>query len=121
MIDDVAGTAVPLDDHFFDDLFKNSTAWGPKVYLQDWLDVETNHLSIFEKDLEIERNWLMQMGNGAKRNDVNILYCMSYSRHMMQSVEIDNVVSIRASDDYFPGKSLSWPQWDIGETCFSLD
>jgi len=28
---------------------------------------------------------------------------MSYSRHMMQSVEIQNVVSIRASDDYQPG------------------
>ena len=116
LIDDIAGTAVPVDDSFFEDLFKNSTAWGLKVYLQDWLDVETKHLSIFEQDLEIERNWLMQMGHGARRNDINILYCMSYSRHMMQSVEIENVVSIRASDDYHPGKSLSWPQWDIGLT-----
>ena len=116
LIDDLAGTAVPVDDSFFEDLFKNSTAWGLKVYLQDWLDVETKHLSIFEQDLDIERNWLMQMGHGARRNDINILYCMSYSRHMMQSVEIENVVSIRASDDYHPGKSLSWPQWDIGLT-----
>ena len=37
---------------------------------------------------------------------------MSYSRHMMQSVEIENVVSIRASDDYQPGND----QWDIGLT-----
>ena len=31
---------------------------------------------------------------------------------MMQSVEIQNVVSIRASDDYQPGNN----QWDIGLT-----
>ena len=35
-------------------------------------------MSIFEEDLEVERNWLLQMGAGAARNDINILYCMSY-------------------------------------------
>ena len=35
-----------------------------------------------------------------------------FSRHMMQSVEIQNVVSIRASDDYQPGNN----QWDVGLT-----
>ena len=69
-------------------------------------------MNIFEEDLELERNWLLQMGAGAARNDINILYCMSYSRHMMQSVEIDNVVSIRVSNDYQPGNN----QWDIGLT-----
>ena len=35
-------------------------------------------------DVTVERNWLMQMGHGAAVNDINILYCMSYSRHMLQ-------------------------------------
>ena len=78
IIDDSVGTAVPQDDRFWEDLFKNASAWGLEVYLQDWLDVETNHMSIFEEDLEVERNWLLQMGAGAARNDINILYCMSY-------------------------------------------
>ena len=73
-----------LDPAFWEDLFKNSSAWGLKVYLQDWLDTETNSLPLFEEDLTVERNWLTQMGQGAAMNDINILYCMSYSRHMMQ-------------------------------------
>ena len=105
LYDDASGTAVPQglkrfsnfikfntkhlyfkysDPAFWEDLFKNSSAWGLKVYLQDWLDVETNSLPLFEEDLTVERNWLTQMGQGAARNDINILYCMSYSRHMMQ-------------------------------------
>jgi len=70
LIDDTSGTAVPQDDHFFEDLFKNSSTWGLRVYLQDWLDHETDNLPFFEKDLTIERNWLMQMGNGAARNGI---------------------------------------------------
>ena len=112
LIDDAVGAAVPQDDFFFEDLFKNSSTWGLKVYLQDWMDVETDHLAIFEQDVTIEENWLMQMGHGAARNGINILYCMTYSRHMMQSVEIENVVSIRVSDDYYAGNK----QWDIGLT-----
>ena len=110
LYDDESGTAVPQDDIFWEDLFRNSSAWGLRVYLQDWLDVETYRMSLFEEDLSVERNWLMQMGQGAARNDINILYCMSLSRHMLQSVEIQNVVSIRASGDYQPGNG----QWDIG-------
>mgnify|MGYP000617317143 CR=1 FL=1 len=86
LYDDSAGTAVPQDNRFWEDLFKNSSTWGLKVYLQDWLDVETNHISLFEKDLEIERNWLMQMGRGAALNNINILYCMSFARHMLQRI-----------------------------------
>ena len=84
---------------------------GNNLY-KDWLDVETDHMSIFEGDLELERNWLMQMGEGAASSGINILYCMAYCRHMLQSVEIKNVVSMRASDDYQAGND----QWDIGLT-----
>ena len=110
--DDNRGTAVPTDLNFWPDLFKNATTWGLDVYLQDWLDVETDHMSIFENDLELERNWLLQMGEGAKEHGINVLYCMAYCRHMLQSVEIENVVSMRASDDYQAGND----QWHIGLT-----
>ena len=112
VFDDENGAAVPIETRFWDDLFRNSTKWGLEVYLQDWLDVETDRISAFEHDVELERNWLLQMGQGAAVNGVNILYCMSYTRHMLQSVEIENVVSFRASDDYQPGND----QWAIGLT-----
>ena len=112
LFDDPTGTAVPVDPVFWEDLFRNSSAWGLDVYLQDWLNTETNHMSIFEGDLTIERDWLIQMGDGAAANGINILYCMAYTRHMLQSVEIENVVSFRASGDYQPGND----QWQIGLT-----
>lgn len=120
LYDDSTGGAVPQDPKFWEDLFKNSSSWGLKVYLQDWLDQESDHIGIFGRDLTVERNWLMQMGDGAAVNDINILYCMSWPRHMMQSVEIQNVVSIRASQDYHSkydnDTENSNGQWDIGIT-----
>ena len=106
------GTAVPNDPNFWDDLFSNSTAWGLTVYLQDWLKIETINLPVFYQDLDFERQWLLRMGDGAAANGINILYCMSYYRHMLQSVEIESVVSLRASGDYQPGNE----QWQIGLT-----
>ena len=69
-------------------------------------------MPVFYQDLDFERQWLLRMGDGAAANGVNILYCMSYYRHMLQSVEIENVVSLRASGDYQPGNE----QWQIGLT-----
>jgi hypothetical protein len=46
------------------------------------------------------RTWLKQMGNGAEFCNVNIQYCMTYPRHALQSIEIERVTQIRASDDY---------------------
>ena len=62
--------------------------------------------------MSLERSWLVQMGEGAAQNGINILYCMALTRHMLQSLEIENVVSFRASDDYKPGNG----QWQIGLT-----
>ena len=50
------------------------------------------------------------MGAAAGRRDVYVQYCMSWCRHIMQSVEIPAVTQARASDDYHPGAD----QWDTG-------
>ena len=47
---------------------------------------------------------------GAKNHDINLLYCAAQPRQMLQSVEIDNVVSIRASGDYEPSNK----NWHTG-------
>ncbi|CAG5110825.1 Oidioi.mRNA.OKI2018_I69.chr2.g5182.t1.cds [Oikopleura dioica] len=122
-IDRKTGFALPTEYQFWDDLFRNSTRWGLRVYLQDWMGVATSKLPVLEKDLSIgkkqdenktfgkflERNWLLQMSQAAEANGISILYCMAFSRHMLQSVELQNVVSIRSSGDYEPGNR----QWDI--------
>ena len=91
-----------MDDRFWDDLFRNSTAWGLSVYLQDWLSKQVKYMPQLKEDLSLERDWLIQMGSGAEKHNVNILYCAAQPRQMLQSVEIQNVVSIRASGDYQP-------------------
>lgn len=43
----------------------------------DWMNVTLSNATI-------ARMWLLQMGNAAERNGVNIQYCMPYPRHALQ-------------------------------------
>ena len=67
-----------------------------------------------KEDLSLERDWLIQMGSGAEKHNVNILYCAAQPRQMLQSVEIQNVVSIRASGDYQPSNK-SWMKTGLSD------
>lgn len=90
------------------------------MYLQDWLNVQTEDMPEFEVDLSLERKWLDQMGSAAESHDITILYCMWLPRHMLQTVEIPSVTTIRVSGDYAPGLD----QWKIGYASswtFALD
>jgi hypothetical protein len=40
------------------------------------------------------RQWLRQMGNGAAKAGLTIQYCMSPSRHALQSLEIPVVTQV---------------------------
>ena len=60
------------------------------------------------------REWLLQMGRAAEKNNLTVQYCMAYPRHAMQSVEIPAVTQIRASDDYVPGSAATPSNWDLG-------
>jgi len=54
----------------------------------------------------------MEMGKAASDQGLTIQYCMPLWNDYLQSVEIQSVTQIRASDDYNPGRK----QWDIGVT-----
>ncbi len=62
---------------------------------QDWLDDTTTWISYLTKNATLGRQWLMQMGKGADKSGIAIQYCMSFSRHVMQSIEIPAVVRVR--------------------------
>ena len=99
---------LPTEQRFWDDLIRNSSVWGLRVYEQDWLfTVWDNHPAVRE-NITLGRNWLLQMGAGARKAGVNIQYCMPYPRHLLQSVEIPNVVQVRASTDNVPGNDDNW-------------
>lgn len=40
------------------------------------------------------------MGNAAAKYNITLQYCMSLSRHVLQSLEIDAVTQVRVTNDY---------------------
>lgn len=101
--------AVPDDQAFWDFLMSSSKRWGLEVYEQDWLNDATHWVSYLTTDAQLGRRWLLQMGKAADKNGIAIQYCMSLSRHIMQSLELPAVTQARASTDYH----LSPDQWII--------
>lgn len=102
-----ADFSLPLEQRFWDDLFKNASLWGLHTYEQDWLYTEDDGLKALTETPGLGRQWLMQMGKGAERHDINIQYCMNYPRFLLQSVEIPAVRQARASNDYIPSNEES--------------
>ena len=105
--------ALPNDSSFWQYLLSSSKLqWDLFVYEQDWLLTVSGEFAPIQNDLFLGRDWLMQMGTAAKELDLTIQYCMPWTRHLLQTVEIPVVTQVRASGDYQPQNS----QWMIGDT-----
>jgi hypothetical protein len=65
---------LPTEQRFWDDLMRNSSVWGLRVYEQDWLfTVFDSHPAVSE-DILLGRTWLKQMSAGAAKAGINIQY-----------------------------------------------
>lgn len=51
-------------------------------------------LKVTHTNINIGRDWLLQMGHGAEINGMTIQYCQALPRHMLQSVEIPAVTQV---------------------------
>ncbi|XP_071096650.1 uncharacterized protein [Haliotis cracherodii] len=102
--------SLPLEERFWTDLLADSRKWGLLVYEQDFLDIEFEHVRKLWSDIDLARQWLHQMGNGAAKNGLTVQYCMALPRHAMQSLEIPVVTQARVSGDYIPGTA----NWKLG-------
>ena len=110
--------ALPTEYSFWLDLMGNASRdWNLLVYEQDWLSTEYRGLKNLTTDLNLGRQWLMQMGNAARSQDLTIQYCMSFVRHLLQAVEIPVVTQIRVSGDYHPSNT----NWQIGDSTILAD
>ena len=63
--------------------------------IQDFLDKQFSEMDITMENVTVGRQWLMQMGSAATKNDLPIQYCMPMARHLLQSVEIDSVTQVK--------------------------
>ncbi|KAK7231925.1 hypothetical protein SO694_00083057 [Aureococcus anophagefferens] len=103
--------AFPDDPAFWDHLIGTAADdWGLATYEQDWLFNEFSAMAAPLESATLARDWLAAMNDAALRHDVTIQYCMSWSRHMLQSVELQAVTQARASGDYHAGDG----QWQTG-------
>ncbi|XP_046547852.1 uncharacterized protein LOC124257767 isoform X1 [Haliotis rubra] len=102
--------ALPLEERFWTDLLADARKWGLFVYEQDYLRNEFEGINKLLTDIDLGRQWLTQMGNGAAKNGLTIQYCMSFPRHLLQSLEIPVVTQSRVSHDNRPNTD----NWKIG-------
>ena len=73
--------AVPTDQRFWDDLFFNASAWGLRVYQQDWLYNEYETVTALTTQLDLAKQWLLQMGQGASNAGISIMYHHTQHTH----------------------------------------
>ena len=79
---------------------QDSAEWGLLTYEQDWMNHQTLDFTPLYTDIDLGRRWLKQMGNAAEKFNITIQYCMSLSRHVLASVEIQAVTQVRVTNDY---------------------
>ena len=106
-VDERTNFTLPVSQEFWDDLMRNSSQWGLRIYEQDWLDTEFDNFGPLTQSATLATQWLAQMAAAAEKHGITIQYCMSYCRHILASVALPSVTQARASDDYHPGRD----QW----------
>jgi hypothetical protein len=105
--------ALPVSEDFWNWLISNAKRdWHLFVYEQDWLSTTFDKLQALHENVTLGRTWLLQMGFAAERYGLTIQYCMPYTRHLLQSLEIPSVTQSRLSGDYHAGSG----QWSIGDS-----
>jgi hypothetical protein len=117
------GKALPIgNDTFWVDLFVEARNWGLILYEQDWLNIQTIDFLPTRIDIELGEQWLKSMGAAAETVGINIQYCMSLPRHILQALEIPRVTHARASDDYAVNlKNSTKSQWNMGISSMLAD
>ncbi|CAB9520567.1 expressed unknown protein [Seminavis robusta] len=106
-------TAIPVETRFWMDLFQSAQErWGLTVYEQDWMDVQMENMDYLLQNVSSAQTWLTQMGQAAKQRRLPMQWCMTWPRHVLQSLTCDQVTQARASGDYRP--SLGRRNWDMG-------
>ncbi|CAH1786227.1 unnamed protein product [Owenia fusiformis] len=109
--------AIPQGQEFWSWLFMESKQWGLSVYEQDFMEIPLMS-DMVVSNVSLGRDWLVAMGKAAEENGLNLQYCMTASKEILQSLEIPAVTQARASNDFLN----SGPnQWKIGATSMFAD
>ncbi|MGV9200345.1 MAG: hypothetical protein ACOC4M_16180, partial [Promethearchaeia archaeon] len=97
--------AVPLNFEFWDWLMEFAKQSGIDIYEQDWLKTQVDSVSILREDITAAETWLRNMAQAAKKNDVDVFYCMETPGMILYSIKHPNINITRCSGDY----NHRWP------------
>lgn len=64
------------------------------------MDAQSLAFDPLNTNLTLGKKWLNDMGKAALKHGITIQYCMSLSRHILQSLESSAVTQARVTNDY---------------------
>jgi hypothetical protein len=88
---------VMTDPRYWEDVMSYLQSGGVVTYEQDWLGAQAQP----DYDLVAPRQFMDNMARAAGPRGMTLQYCMPLPRHVLQTVEYDNLTSMRVSDDRF--------------------
>jgi hypothetical protein len=88
---------VMTDANYWADLMNYLRTSGVVTYEQDWLGAQAQPVY----DLTAPQQFMGNMATAAAQRGMTLQYCMPLPRHVLQTVEYDNVTTMRVSDDRF--------------------
>jgi hypothetical protein len=88
---------VMTDPRYWDTVMSYLQSGGVATYEQDWLGAQAQP----EYDLSAPHAFMDNMARAAAQRGLTLQYCMPLPRHVLQTVEYDNLTSMRVSDDRF--------------------
>ena len=123
LFDEMNQSGLPVgNDSFWIDLLKEAAQdWGLIMYEQDWLHIQMEQFNPLLNDINLGRQWLMSMAEGAEQAGITIQYCSPFPRHVLQALEISRVTQARVSYDYTYHITHQREQWNIGVTSLLSD
>jgi len=101
------GGCVPIQQSFYDSIFRMVSAWGCRLYEQDWLATQFTKVEPLSTTYGTPDQWLDAMDAAAALSNLPIQYCMPSMGFFLASTGLPNVTQIRTSRDF------SRTSWDV--------
>ena len=106
-VDHDFGTAIPLETAFYDDLFRNGTGIGMRMFEQDFLCYLNTDTTVTNSDVGSGNKWFAAMDAAALANGVTMQFSMPNPRHVLASTSMQSLTNVRATSDNTRGSAAS--------------
>ena len=87
--------ALPIDAALFEHIMGRAKPLGLAVYEQDWICLTHMKMNATQDNVHLARQWFLAMDRAALSNNMTIQLCMMFSRHVLQTLEMDAVTNAR--------------------------